>query len=85
VGLADGTPAAPPADMPQPPPGPARHGRAAARSTPSSGWTLDLPFDETADGRRLKLLNIVDEHTREALAMYVSASRKTDQVLPGEC
>lgn len=28
-----------------------------------------LQFDETADGRMLKLLNVVDEHTREALAM----------------
>ena len=33
---------------------------------------LDFEFDETADLRRLKLLNIVDEHTREALAMDVS-------------
>ena len=30
---------------------------------------MDFQFDETADGRRLKLANIVDEHTREALAM----------------
>jgi hypothetical protein len=33
---------------------------------------LDFQFDETAAGRRLKLLNIVDEHTREALAMRVA-------------
>jgi hypothetical protein len=30
---------------------------------------LDFQFDETADRRRLKLLNVVDGHTREALAM----------------
>jgi hypothetical protein len=35
-------------------------------------WGLDFEFDETADLRRLKLLNIVDEHTREALAMDVN-------------
>jgi putative transposase len=37
-------------------------------------WGLDFEFDETADLRRLKLLNIVDEHTREALAMDVARS-----------
>ncbi len=35
------------------------------------GRALDFQFDETADRRRLKLLNIVDEHTREALAVRV--------------
>jgi putative transposase len=35
---------------------------------PDQVWALDFQFDETADGRILKLLNIVDEHTREALA-----------------
>ena len=36
---------------------------------PNHVWALDFQFDETADYRRLKLLNIVDEYTREALAM----------------
>ena len=36
---------------------------------PNHAWALDFQFDQTADGRILKLLNIVDEHTREALAM----------------
>jgi putative transposase len=35
---------------------------------PNHVWALDYQFDETADGRILKVLNIVDEHTREALA-----------------
>ena len=30
---------------------------------PNHVWALDFQFDETADHRRLKLLNIVDEHT----------------------
>lgn len=34
---------------------------------PNHVWALDYQFDETADGRILKVLNIVDEHTREAL------------------
>jgi transposase InsO family protein len=35
---------------------------------PNHVWALDFEFDQTADGRRLKLLNVVDEYTREALA-----------------
>ncbi len=38
---------------------------------PNHVWAADFQFDETADGRRLKLANIVDEHTREALTMRV--------------
>ena len=38
---------------------------------PNHVWAVDFQFDETTDGRRLKLANIVDEHTREALAMRV--------------
>jgi transposase InsO family protein len=36
---------------------------------PNHVWAIDFQFDETADQRRLKLTNIVDEYTREALAM----------------
>ncbi len=38
----------------------------AAAERPNQVWALDFQFDETADGRRLKLLNIVDEHPRGA-------------------
>ena len=38
---------------------------------PNHVWAIDFEFDETADQRRLKLANIVDECTREALAMRV--------------
>jgi putative transposase len=31
-------------------------------------WAIDSPFDETADGRPVKTLNVTDEYTREALA-----------------
>ncbi len=44
-------------------------------------WGLDFEFDETADLRMLKLLNIVDEHTREALAMDVDRSITADKVV----
>jgi len=43
---------------------------------PNEVWALDYQFDQTADGRILKLLHVVDEHTREALA--VRCERRID-------
>lgn len=34
-------------------------------------WAIDYQFDTTSDGRTLKLCNIVDEFTREALSVTV--------------
>ena len=48
---------------------------------PNHVWGLDFQFDETAQHRRLKLLNIVDEFTREALAMPVAYSMGADEVV----
>jgi transposase InsO family protein len=48
---------------------------------PNDVWALDFQFDETADGRRLKLLNVVDEFTREALAMRVGRTCTADDVV----
>ncbi len=48
---------------------------------PNQVWALDFQFDETADHRRLKLLNIVDEHTREVLAMRVGRCCTADDVV----
>ncbi len=45
---------------------------------PNQVWALDFQFDQTADGRVLKLLNVVDEHTREALAIVVARSITAD-------
>jgi putative transposase len=39
---------------------------------PNEVWALDFQFDQTADGRILKLLNVVDEFTREALGILVA-------------
>jgi putative transposase len=36
---------------------------------PDHVWALDFQFDQTADGRILKLLHVVEEFTREALAI----------------
>ncbi len=38
---------------------------------PNQVWAFDFQFDQTADGRVLKLLNVVDEFTRESLEMLV--------------
>lgn len=48
---------------------------------PNQVWALDFQFDETSDGRRLKSLHIVDEYTREALAMRVGRTCTADQVV----
>ena len=39
-----------------------------AAEHPNHVWALDYQFDQTQDGRILKLLTVVDEHTREARA-----------------
>ena len=48
---------------------------------PNHVWALDFQFDETADGRRLKMLNVVDEYTRQALAMKVGRRADADTVV----
>jgi putative transposase len=42
-----------------------------AAEHPNHVWALDYQFDQTLDGRVLKLLNVIDEHTREALTITV--------------
>jgi len=46
---------------------------------PNQLWALDYQHDQTADGRMLRLLNIVDEFTREALVMRCERSITADQ------
>ena len=35
-------------------------------------WALDFQFDVTVDGRTLKMLNVIDEFTRECPAIEVA-------------
>jgi len=59
--------------------GPAgRDGNAAA---PDDVWALGFRADQTADGRALRLANVVDGHTREALVMH--AGRSMTRSSPG--
>ena len=48
---------------------------------PGEVWALDFQFDSTTDGRQFKLLHVVDEHTREALAIVVDRSIDADGVV----
>ncbi len=48
---------------------------------PNHVWAFDFQFDQTADGRALKVLNIVDEFTRESLVMLVARSIDAEMVV----
>lgn len=52
-----------------------------ARICPNVIWAMDFQFDTTADGRTLKMLNIIDEFTREALAIEVGRCIDADGVV----
>jgi hypothetical protein len=42
---------------------------------------MDFQFDATADGRRLKCLNVIDEHSRLCLAIRVGRRCKAKDVV----
>lgn len=48
---------------------------------PNVVWACDFQYDTTADGRTIKLLNIVDEFTRECLAIVTERSIDADRVV----
>jgi putative transposase len=48
---------------------------------PNALWAMDFQFDTTVDGRTIKLLNIVDEYTRECPAIVVDRSIDADRVV----
>jgi putative transposase len=56
-----------------------RHGTsttadAATADEPDRVWAADFQFDATRDGRPIKIMSIVDEHTRECLGGLVERS-----------
>jgi putative transposase len=59
---------------------PRRHRSAQRRlerptaARPNESWSMDFMSDELFDGRRLKLLTLVDNFTRESLAIEVTPS-----------
>lgn len=48
---------------------------------PHQVWAMDFQFDATADGRRLKFLNVIDEHSRLCLAIRVGQRCKSKDVV----
>jgi putative transposase len=56
----------------------------ACHLQPSRGkddvWTWDFIFDRTSDGRSLKWLSLVDEYTRECLALEVRRSMTAEEI-----
>ncbi len=48
---------------------------------PNVIWAMDFQFDTTADGRTLKMLNVIDEFTREAIAIEVDRAIDADGVV----
>lgn len=48
---------------------------------PGNVWALDFQHDASTDGRELKFLNVVDEFTREALAVEVARTIDADETV----
>jgi putative transposase len=44
-------------------------------------WSYDFLFDRTRDGRAVKILTVIDEYTRECLALRGERSLKSGEVL----
>ena len=44
-------------------------------------WSYDFIHDRTRDGRPLKILSIIDEYSRECLALKVARSLKASDVI----
>jgi putative transposase len=57
-----------------------REGLAAATS-PNERWAMDFMSDEFEDGRSLRLLNVIDHHTRECPAVEAGRSLPADRVI----
>jgi putative transposase len=48
---------------------------------PHQVWAMGFQFDATADGRRLKFLNVIEEHSRLCLAIRVGRRCKAKDVV----
>ena len=57
------------------------HVGAMSLIAPNALWALDFQFDHTIDHRQVKMLNVIDEFTREALATEVDHSITADDVV----
>ncbi len=48
---------------------------------PNEVWAVDFQFDATTDGRPIKIVSIVDEHTRECLGGLVERNITSDDLI----
>lgn len=48
--------------------------RPPAPTRPNEEWSMDFTADQLADGRRFRTFNVVDDFTRECLAIHVERS-----------
>ena len=46
-----------------------------------AGWSYDFVEDRTQDGRKIRLLTVIDEFTRRSLAIVVARRLRSDDVL----
>ena len=44
-------------------------------------WSYDFVFDRTSDGKAIKMLNVLDEYSRECLSIYVDRKLTSIEVL----
>jgi putative transposase len=44
-------------------------------------WAYDFVFDACANGQQLKCLTVIDEYTRECLAIDVAGSLRSQRVI----
>ena len=56
-------------------------GRDRGADAPNRVWAVDFQFDATTDGRPVKIVSIVDEHTRECLGGLVERSITADYLI----
>ena len=62
------------------PPGPAAN-RPCQAERPQQVWTYDILHDRLADGRPFKTLSVLDEFTRECVAILVAFTINADEVI----
>lgn len=62
-------------------PGVARRMKRAIATRPSEQWSMDFVYDAPFDGRRTRVPTLVDNHTREALAIVVDSSMRGEHVV----
>lgn len=48
---------------------------------PNHVWSYDFVSEETRDGRKFRILNIIDEYTRECLACFVARRIRSQDVI----